>query len=607
MLGWQAILRAYGIRLGYRAVLGAEMLSMLAKYVPGRRLDAGRARRRRAPRRRRQHVGRARDDPARGRALGGRGRDRAGREPAVRLGRGRARSGRSSASPCCATALLHPRVFAPLATRLVAAHRRRRDRAAAVGRRRSACCVFYAFTWVVGGAALTALLAAVGAHPGAEAIAFLGGASAVGAIVAVVTVIFPSGLGVREGAVGAFMLALAPESAVVGAVVLNRLAITIVEALLLAAAAGLARGRPPLVSCAGMTFAVPAHERPKPRTAPDLDRLGRAGRGAHADGRGRAREARHPDRRRSARDAAARLARLLRGRQALADAVVGAEATVRVELVSVHVRPTRRRNLRIVEAARHATTRASRRRSGSTRASSRARCSPGQLLQMRATVRAGRGLELAVREHEVLAEAGEGLHTSGVVAVYDASRTLSTRVLRELVEQHLPRTDAIADPLPVGAARRAPAAAAPRCDRALHAPRTPEQTRIAGDRLAYEELLLLQVALAERRAGAPEAEPLGRPGELLERYHASLPFTLTNGPEAQRARRRPRSRARPADAPAAARRRRLGQDRRRRARDAARRRARRPGARCWRPPRCSCSSTPRPCAGSSSRSASRSR
>ena len=35
VLGWQSILRAYGIRLGYRAVLGAEMLSMLAKYIPG--------------------------------------------------------------------------------------------------------------------------------------------------------------------------------------------------------------------------------------------------------------------------------------------------------------------------------------------------------------------------------------------------------------------------------------------------------------------------------------------------------------------------------------------------------------------------------------------
>ena len=87
------------------------------------------------------------------------------------------------------------------------------------------------------------MLAALGESPGVSAIAFLGGASAVGAIVAVITVIFPSGLGVREGAVGAFMLAVAPESAVVGAVVLNRLLITVVEALLLLVAAGLSRGR----------------------------------------------------------------------------------------------------------------------------------------------------------------------------------------------------------------------------------------------------------------------------------------------------------------------------------------------------------------------------
>ena len=70
------------------------------------------------------------------------------------------------------------------------------------------------------------------------------------------------------------MLALAPESAVVGAVVLNRLAITLVEALLLAvAAAVVVRDRRALVSCRRMTFAVPARERPKPRSAPDIDRL----------------------------------------------------------------------------------------------------------------------------------------------------------------------------------------------------------------------------------------------------------------------------------------------------------------------------------------------
>jgi uncharacterized membrane protein YbhN (UPF0104 family) len=243
VIGWQRILRAYGIRLGYRAVLGAEMLSMLAKYIPGGVWTPA-----------------ARVVAAR----------RAGVEnTSVVLATILLEAGLSAVAgvlvlaaslpfvsgvdapfwpvagfAVLAAGLLHPRVFAPLATRL---SRRFGGSvieplpwATAIG-----VLLFYACTWVVGGAALTALLAAVGAHPGAGAIAYLGGASAVGAIVAVVTVIFPSGLGVREGAVGAFMLALAPESAVVGAVVLNRLAITIVEALLLAAAAGLARGRRP--------------------------------------------------------------------------------------------------------------------------------------------------------------------------------------------------------------------------------------------------------------------------------------------------------------------------------------------------------------------------
>ena len=76
VLGWMRILAAYGIRIPYRVALQSEMLSMLAKYVPGRRLDADGARRRAAAVRRPRHAGRARVDPARGRALGGRRRRR---------------------------------------------------------------------------------------------------------------------------------------------------------------------------------------------------------------------------------------------------------------------------------------------------------------------------------------------------------------------------------------------------------------------------------------------------------------------------------------------------------------------------------------------------
>ncbi len=62
---------------------------------------------------------------------------------------------------------------------------------------------------------------------------FLGGVSAVGAIVAVLSVFAPSGLGPREASMYGLMLAIAGQGAALGATVLNRVAITLVEVLLL--------------------------------------------------------------------------------------------------------------------------------------------------------------------------------------------------------------------------------------------------------------------------------------------------------------------------------------------------------------------------------------
>jgi uncharacterized membrane protein YbhN (UPF0104 family) len=87
--------------------------------------------------------------------------------------------------------------------------------------------------WVVGGVSLWFLLRAVGAHPALETIPYLGGVGAVGAIVAVVSVFAPSGLGPREASMYGLMLAVATEGQALGATVLNRVAITIVEVLLL--------------------------------------------------------------------------------------------------------------------------------------------------------------------------------------------------------------------------------------------------------------------------------------------------------------------------------------------------------------------------------------
>jgi uncharacterized membrane protein YbhN (UPF0104 family) len=103
--------------------------------------------------------------------------------------------------------------------------------------------VFYSGTWIVGGVALWLLLRSVGAHPGIASIVFLGGVSAVGAIVAVLSFFAPSGLGPREASMYGLMLAVASQGAALGATVLNRVAITLVELLLLIVGGLLLRGR----------------------------------------------------------------------------------------------------------------------------------------------------------------------------------------------------------------------------------------------------------------------------------------------------------------------------------------------------------------------------
>jgi uncharacterized membrane protein YbhN (UPF0104 family) len=140
------------------------------------------------------------------------------------------------------TVLLHPRLFGWLARKVL------RPFGAAEGvrlpyRHALGILLFYAATWPIGGLALFFMLRSVGGEPDAATIPFLGGTAAVGAIVAVLAVFAPSGLGVREGAMYGLILAVTSTSVALGVIVLNRLAITVVEALLLLAGALAWRGR----------------------------------------------------------------------------------------------------------------------------------------------------------------------------------------------------------------------------------------------------------------------------------------------------------------------------------------------------------------------------
>jgi ATP-dependent DNA helicase RecG len=122
---------------------------------------------------------------------------------------------------------------------------------------------------------------------------------------------------------------------------------------------------------------------------------------------------------------------------------------------------------------------------------------------------------------------GEAEATADFAPVYPASEEISARKLRELVGVALP--SALPDPLPADVRERERLPLRADAYWALHRPRSPAEAEAGRRRLAFDELLVLQVWLALRRSErAGEAAPeLGAPGELVARYRRALPFELT--------------------------------------------------------------------------------
>ena len=231
VIGWQWILASIGIRVGYWIALQAEMASMLAKYVPGTvwtplaRIVWLR------------RVGITETSPVIGSILLEAALSAISGVLVFALGLLWVEESNAPLVPLAVFSvligiLIHPRIFGPLSRRVF----RRFGGTEAPSlhyRTMLGLVAFYALTWVVGGAALFFLLRSVGGDPAVSSIPYLGGTAAVGAIAAVLSFFAPSGLGVREGSMYGLMLAVATEGVALGATVLNRVAITLVEAALL--------------------------------------------------------------------------------------------------------------------------------------------------------------------------------------------------------------------------------------------------------------------------------------------------------------------------------------------------------------------------------------
>ncbi|MGH3085057.1 MAG: lysylphosphatidylglycerol synthase domain-containing protein [Gaiellaceae bacterium] len=230
-VAWQRMLAAWGLRIPYIVALQAEMASILAKYIPGTVwIPAARV----AALRRAGY----RDTPL---VLGSMLMEAGLSALAgiiVFLGSLTTVGSRDApVLPLLVLALLavvglHPRVFTPgvrWALRPFGAS----DLPPLPYPTMLGLLAFYCFTWLVGGTAVFFLMRSLGDDPSVADIPYLGGVAAVSAIVAFLSLVTPSGLGVREASMYALLLAVTTKGVALGVTVLNRLTITIVEAALL--------------------------------------------------------------------------------------------------------------------------------------------------------------------------------------------------------------------------------------------------------------------------------------------------------------------------------------------------------------------------------------
>lgn len=145
--------------------------------------------------------------------------------------------------------------------------------------------------------------------------------------------------------------------------------------------------------------------------------------------------------------------------------------------------------------------------------------------------RRGGEIRLQSPEFEVVeGDEEETWHTGRLVPIYPATEGLSQRMLRTLVRTALTLHAArVPEALPEGLRRSRGLPPIHESLWAVHFPETLEEQRAARERLAFEELLTLELGLLLRRRAAAEADKPFRyaDGTLVARFLSGLPFSLT--------------------------------------------------------------------------------
>ncbi len=216
--------------------------------------------------------------------------------------------------------------------------------------------------------------------------------------------------------------------------------------------------------------------------------------------------------------------------RAIADLVPDETATVIVEVKSISSRSVRRRGMRPIVEATVADATGVMKVAFFNQPWLVQRYPPGTRLMLHGKFQSRD--RFGVQAHAPTAEAAMG---DEAVAHYPATEGLSSTQILALVRREATRFADVVEPLPVGVRRREGLADRGSALRAAHFPAREADLEAARRRLAFDELLLVQLALLRRRrrrrAGAV-APVLDEPRSLTGRWLGSmLPFSLTRDQE----------------------------------------------------------------------------
>jgi ATP-dependent DNA helicase RecG len=206
---------------------------------------------------------------------------------------------------------------------------------------------------------------------------------------------------------------------------------------------------------------------------------------------------------------------------------VGERATIAAVIRSIKIRPTRNRRVKIVEAKIAD-------ESGPIVAVwfnqpwLATKLPEGTRVLLHGEIR--RRNQFTVAEYEIAADAADAIHTVGFVPVYGATKGITPAMLRERAGLIRALVHDAVEPLPalLRAERKLPDR--PAALAAAHFPEDEAEHEQARLRLAFEELLMLELEVARRKRARQEggrARPLEASNDMVGPWLEQLPFTLT--------------------------------------------------------------------------------